>query len=167
MDDLFVRLYDTHHERLRRRLSSLGVPEEELDDITQASFISLYIRIHQPNEPEREKYVAYLYKIAMNRAFDWHRRNKRAGQIEADVDDAVLQNIPDEAPEPEEVYDEKELQEERKKAIEKLPKKVAEAVRGLLEGKSLKMIAQEIGIQIPALKYRLRRARDLLNNTQK
>lgn len=165
MDELITRLYDTHQERLRRRLSSLGVSAEDLDDLVQEAFIRLHLRLSD-GPIEREKYVAYLYSIARNLATDWHRRNKRVGQVEAHIDDTVLQSIADEAPEPEEVYDEKELQEERLKAIEKLPKKVAEAVKGLLEGKSLKIIAQEIGVQVPALKYRLRQARDLLNNTK-
>lgn len=164
MDELITRLYDTHQERLRRRLSSLGVSAEDLDDLVQEVFIRLHTRIRKSDRPiEREKYVAYLYSIARNRAIDWHRHNKRVSNIEADIGDAELQSIADEALEPEEVYEEKELREERTKAIEKLPKKVAEAVKGLLDGKSLKMIAQEAGIQIPALKYRLRQARDLLN----
>ena len=168
MEDLIIRLYDIHQDRLRRRLSSLGVSAEDLDDIVQESFVRLYIRIHEYKRPiEREKYVAYRYTIAKNLSIDRHRRDKRAGEIEAAIDDTVLQNIADEAPEPEEIYDEKELQEERMKAIEKLPQKIAEAVKGLLEGKSLKIIAQEAGIQVPALKYRLRQARALLNNTQK
>jgi len=169
MDDLIRRLYDMHQERLHRYLRSWGVSKrEDLEDIIQEAFKRLYIRIYQSMKPiEREKYVAYLYTIARNLAIDRHRHDERVGHIEVDIDDTVLQNIADEAPEPEEIYDEQELQDERLKAIEKLPKKIAEAVKGLLEGKSLKIIAQEIGIQVPALKCRLRQARDLLNNTQK
>lgn len=169
MDDLMVRLYDTYQEPLRGYLRYLGVSrEDDLEDLVQEAFLRLYIRIYKPTKSiEREKYVAYLYKIAKNLVIDRHRRERRAGYLEADIDNTVLESIADEAPEPEAIYDEKELQEERIKVIEKLPKKVAEAVKGLLEGKSFKIIAQEIGIQVPALKYRLRQARDLLNNTQK
>lgn len=167
MDEIFARLYDTHQERLRSYLRSLGVSSEEVDDLLQDAFLRLYHRIYQPASPiEREKLVAYLYTIARNLAIDQYRQKKRANRIEIDFDGSILQSIPDPSPVPEDVYEEKELQEDRAKAIEKLPQKLAEAVKGLLDGKALKIIAQEIGIQVPALKYRLRRARDLLNTTQ-
>jgi len=167
MEQLFTRLYDTHQEPLRGYLRSLGISLEKQDDLIQESFLRVYNRIYGPGRPiEREKLVAYLYITAKNLAIDQHRREKRASRIETDVDDTFLQNIADKASVPEEVYEEKELEEDRRKAIEKLPEKIAEAVKGLLDGKSLKIIAQEIGIQMPALKYRLRKARNLLNSIQ-
>lgn len=161
MDELFVSLYDTYQEPLRRKLRFLGVPEDELDDIIQTAFLRLY---NAMDGIKREKLGAYLNTTVKNLAIDYHRHKKRANQISMVIDDAALQDIPDTAPMPEEVYDEKERQEDFKKAIEKLPKKIGEAVKNLLEGKTFEIVAQEIGIQMPALKYRLRRAKDLFDN---
>jgi len=164
MQELFTWLYDTYQEPLRGYLRSLRVPEDKLDDIIQESFFRLYKNI---NVIKYEKLVSYLYTIARNLAFDHLRSKKRADYTSTNIDDTFFQDIPDSAPTPEEIYAEKERQEDLKKAIEKLPKKWAEAVKGLLEGKTFEIVAQELGIQIPALKYRLRKARALLNNMQK
>lgn len=161
-DELFSQLYDKYKEPLRYHLISLGVLAQ-LDDIIQEAFMRLYTRICGPGEPiERDKLGAYLYVVAKNIALDKHRHDKRVSKIEISVDDAALQSIADTAPLPDEVYDEIELQERFNKAIEKLPKKMAEAVKGLLDGKKFGIIAQEIGIQIPALRHRLREAKALL-----
>jgi RNA polymerase sigma-70 factor, ECF subfamily len=165
MEELFTWLYDTYQEPLRGYLRSLGVPEDKLDDIIQESFFRLYRNI---NAIQREKLVPYLFTIAKNLAFDHLRHKKLANRISTDMEDAALQDIPDAAPTPEEIYEEKELLEELKKAVEKLPKKWAEAVKGLLDGNSFEVVAQKLDIQIPALKYRLRKARAfLMNNMQK
>jgi len=161
-DEIFKQLYDTHRERLRRYLRSLGI-FESIDDIVQEAFLRLYDRMGNSDRPiEREKLVAYLNTVARNLAFDSHRHTSRANLIETGVDDTFFQDIADLAPLPEEVYEEKELLENLAKAIDALPEKIAEAVKGLLEGKTCEHIALEIGIQMPALKYRLRKAKELL-----
>jgi RNA polymerase sigma factor (sigma-70 family) len=166
-NDLFTQLYDEHWEPLRRYLLSLGVSREKLDDIAQEAFVRLYYRIHRPTMPiAREKFVAYLYTTAKNLAIDQYRHEKLVNRIETDVDDTYLQNLPDREPLPEEAYEEKELQEDLRKAIEKLPKKIYEAVKGLLDGKSLRILAQELDIDVPALRYRLHRAGIHWNSTQ-
>jgi len=163
-DEHFIWLYDTQKEGLRRYLRTLGVVEN-LDDIIQEAYMRLYHRMDKISRPiEREKLVAYLYTIARHLIYDKHRHDKRFSSREADVDDTLLQSIPDKAPLPDQVYEEKELLEALKKAIEKLPEKIAEAVKGLLEGKSFEIVAHDIGIQVPALKYRLRKAKELLND---
>lgn len=163
-DKLFTWLYDTHKEGLRRYLRTLGVLEN-LDDIVQEAYMRLYDRMGSFNRPiEREKLVPYLYTIARNIVYDKHRHNKRTSHIKIEPDDTLLQNIPDKASSPEEIYEEKELLEDFKQAIEKLPEKIAEAVKGLLDGKTFEIIAHEVGIQVPALKYRLRKAKDLLDD---
>lgn len=165
-DELFKQLYTTHYEPVRRYLRSCGVAEELLDDVTQDTFERLYDRIYSSSDRPiaNEKLVAYLYTIARNLVIDLHRHKRIVDAIETDVDDTFLQGIADEVPLPEDVYEEAELDEERRKATEKLPKKIAEAVKGLLDGKTFEIIAHEIGIQVPALRYRLRKARELLNN---
>jgi RNA polymerase sigma factor (sigma-70 family) len=166
-DEVFKQLYDTHRERLRRYLRSLGILDN-LDDIIQEAFLRLYDRMGNLDRPiEREKLVAYLNTVARNLAFDYHRHMNRAGRIETGVDDIFFQDIADRDPLPEEVYEEKELLEDLAKAIADLPENIAEAVKGLLDGKTCERIAFEIGIQVPALKYRLRKARNLLHNMRR
>lgn len=163
-DELFIWLYDTYQERLRGYVYSMGVTHN-LDDIVQETFLRLYYHIHKPNfSLESENIEAYLYTIARNLVYDNHRRNKRASRVKVEVEDTVLQGIADKDRSPEEIYEEKELLEALKKAIEKLPEKIAEAVRGLLEGKTFEIVAHDIGIQVPALKYRLRKAKNLLDD---
>lgn len=161
-DEAFERLYTTRVEHLRRYVRSLGAIIN-LDDIVQEAFVRLYDRMGNDAKPiERERLVAYLYTIARNLVLDQHRRDNRANQIQSGVDDTFLQSIPDMALLPEEVYAEKELFEGFVNAVEHLPEKEAKAVKGLLEGKTFERIASEEGIQIPALKHRLRKAKGLL-----
>jgi RNA polymerase sigma factor (sigma-70 family) len=161
---IFAQLYDTHAESLHRYLSS-RVAFDDIDDIVQDAFLRLYDRMGNGAKPiEREKLVPYLYTIVRNLVHDQHRRHGRTIQIENGIDDDFLQNIPDITPSPEEIYDNKELREELDTAIETLPEKIAEAVKSLREGKTFEMAALEFGIQMPALKYRLRKAKSLLKN---
>jgi RNA polymerase sigma factor (sigma-70 family) len=140
VDEAFIYIYDRHIEDLRHYLRNLGVLEP-LNDIIHEAYLRLYSRmkmIREPTEVEKvETMVAYLYTIARNIVYDNHRRNKRISHINGEVNDTLLQSIPDKALLPEEVYEEKELIEALKKAIEKLPEKIAEAVRGLIEGKNI------------------------------
>jgi RNA polymerase sigma factor (sigma-70 family) len=134
-DKLFIWLYDTYQERLRGYLRSMGVTYN-LDDIVQETFLRLYDHMTKPNfSLESENIEAYLYTIARNLVYDNHRRNKRASRVKVEVEDTVLQGIADKDRSPEEIYEEKELLEALKKAIEKLPEKIAEAMKGLLEGR--------------------------------
>jgi RNA polymerase sigma factor (sigma-70 family) len=163
-DASFIRLYDTHRESLRRYLRTLGVVENQ-DDIVQEAYMRLYYRMDSMSQPfESKKLLSYLYTIARNIVYDKHRHDRRFSNLKAEVDDTLLQSIPDKTPLPEKVYEEKELLEDLKQAIEKLPEKLAEALKGLLEGKSFEIVAHDIGIQVPALKYRLRKAKDLLGD---
>jgi RNA polymerase sigma-70 factor (ECF subfamily) len=163
-DELFIWLYDTYQERLRGYIYSMGVTYN-LDDLVQETFLRLYYHIQKPDfSIENENIEAYLYRIARNLVYDNHRHTKRASRVKVEMDDTLLQGIADKDRLPEEIYEEKELLETLKKAIEKLPEKIAEAVRGLLEGKTFEIVAHDIGIQVPALKYRLRKAKDLLDD---
>jgi RNA polymerase sigma-70 factor (ECF subfamily) len=161
---IFAQLYDTQAEKLHRYVIARGA-RDDIDDIVHDAFLRLYDRMGDAAKPiEREKLVPYLYTIARNLVYDRHRHNNRTTQIEIGIDDTFLQSIPDTTPLPEEVYAEKELRAELDTAIETLPEKIAEAVKSLLEGKTFEMAAQEFGIQMPALKYRLRKAQSLLKN---
>jgi RNA polymerase sigma-70 factor (ECF subfamily) len=163
-DKLFIWLYDTYQERLRGYLRSMGVTHN-LDDIIQETFLRLYDRMHKPGcSIEHDNLESYLYTIARNLIYDNHRKDKRVSHITVEANDTLLQGIADKDPLPEDIYEEKELLEALKKAIEKLPEKIAEAVKGLLEGKTFEIVAREIGIQVPALKYRLRKAKELLHD---
>ena len=163
-DELFIWLYDTYQERLRGYLRSMGVTHN-LDDIIQETFLRLYDRMHRPGYSiEHDKLESYLYTIARNLIYDNHRKDKRASHIKVEVNDALLQGIADKDPLPEDIYEEKELLEALRKVIESLPEKIRDAVKGLLEGKTFEIVAHEIGIQVPALKYRLRKAKELLHD---
>src|SRR5438552_14248539 len=163
-DETFEGLYNTSAEHLRRYVRSQGAIVNR-DDIVQEAFARLYDRMGNDAKPiERERLVAYLYTIARNLVLDQHRQNNRATQIQTGVDDTLLQSIPDTGLLPEEVYAEKELFEEFVDAVANLPEKEAKAVKGLLEGKTFEIVALETHIQMPALKYRLRKAKNLLKN---
>ncbi len=163
-DKLFTWLYDTERARLRHYLITMGVLDSP-DDIIQEAYLRVYDHMDSFSKPiKREKLVAYLYTTARNIVYDKHRHKRRVSNIKIETDDISLQNVPDNAPLPEEVYEEKELREELKQVVEQLPQKIAEAVKGLLDGKPFEIIAHEVGIQVPALKYRLRRAKDLLDD---
>jgi RNA polymerase sigma-70 factor, ECF subfamily len=162
---IFAQLYDAYAPKLRYYLQS-RLASDDIEDAVQDAFLRLHDRMNdETKQPiEREKLVPYLYTIVRNSVHDHHRRSKRATQIVTGIDDAFLQNIPDTAPSPEAIYDAKELSEELDTAIATLPEKMAEAVRSLLAGKTFEIAAHEFGIQIPALKYRLRKVKSLLKN---
>ncbi|MFZ7125872.1 MAG: RNA polymerase sigma factor [Desulfobacterales bacterium] len=70
----FTRLADRYHERIFKMVFYRTRSRPDAEDITQDIFLQAFRSIHRLKEPER--FEGWLYRIAMNRVTDHHRKKK-------------------------------------------------------------------------------------------
>lgn len=146
-------MVDQHMDFVTRTLRRAGVPQAELDDEVQRTFIIVADRLERI-EPGAEK--AYLYQVASNVA--WHARRGIARRRE------VLAEDP---PETVEAFETPEYLAHRKgmrEILDRVAQSMPESLRCAfvlyeLEGKSLIDIAEAQRVPRGTVASRLRRAR--------
>lgn len=118
------------------------------EDMTQETFAHFFRTLKQYRH--YGKAANYLYVIAANVCRDYHRKRK----------EVVTENMPEQ----EDVSaGDPEVRMDMQIAFERLPAEVKEtAVLYFLQERKQKDIAVMLGIGLPLVKYRIRRARDLL-----
>lgn len=101
------------------------------------------------------KAANYLYVIASNVCKDYYRKKK------AIPDEVLTDEIPDA---PDTAVGDPDLRLTVQAALERLPKELREtAILYFIQERKQKDIARILGIQLPLVKYRIRRARELLS----
>jgi len=106
---------------LSRRLTG---DENSADDITQDVFIKVWKNIKKYDNSKSFK--AWIFRIAKNTAIDFLRKKKNLLFYDLEKeenDESAINNIPDPASLPDEIFDRQNLKEELDKAIDKLPLK--------------------------------------------
>ncbi len=67
-------LMKRHYRTVEKFAYQCGVYEDDIPDVTQEVFIKLFRFLHQFN---REQFTTWLYKITLNTARDYYRKEKR------------------------------------------------------------------------------------------
>ncbi len=141
----------------RHALRMVGEPDEAAD-IVQTAFIKGFERLASCRDPKRVG--AWLFRINANQCRDY-LKNSRRKNVRLDAATAVS----GEKENPEGLAQRGELMDRIKAAIDRLPTDEREAfVLKHIEGLAYKEMAALLGTSIPALKMRVHRARESLQD---
>jgi RNA polymerase sigma-70 factor (ECF subfamily) len=161
----FEELCTRNSKRVFRTIYRVTKNWEDTEDALQDSTMRAFLNLKRFDG--RSSFATWFTRIAINSALTILR--KRRVHLESSIDAAAegearqrLQ-IPDNSPDPEEQYAERERSRHLKRAICALPDSLRHVVeRGQLQGHSMQEIAREMGISIPVTKSRVARARVVL-----
>lgn len=142
----FVRsYYPVIHKYCRLHIDDDGYAE----DMTQETFVRFFRTLKQYQH--YGKAVNYLYSIAANACRDYYRKNREL-PLEAwpESTEAGTEDL--------------DTRIDVRWALERLPEEIREvAILYFLQERKQKDIAKILGIGIPLVKYRIRRARELFS----
>jgi len=165
--------FDVLVARYQRAFTSLAIKlvrnDSEAQDIVQTAFLNMYRKLHtfRPGTSFRN----WAYRVVTNTGLMELRKRKVRREVDAPELDRVTRALADEvspmssrAPaSAETVMARKQLLAELERSMAQLPEVYAVVFRArVLEDKSMKEIADELGLSVPAVKSRLHRARLIL-----
>jgi RNA polymerase sigma-70 factor, ECF subfamily len=159
--DAFNCLVIRYQDSLYGWVVSIVNDEAQADDITQATFIAAYEKLHTYRSGS---FKAWLFTIARNRSLDELRRRKRRPTLyldDAGEDDRDrLELLPDHAPTPEERLLASEQTERIERLLGSLPEMFQQVLRLVdMEGLDYQDTARVLNLPLGTVKSRLTRAR--------
>nr|WP_315595036.1 sigma-70 family RNA polymerase sigma factor [uncultured Cupriavidus sp.] len=157
----FGQLVERHGAALAQAARSFGIPETDIDDVVQETFVSAW---HGLDDFDRERsFRAWLFSIAMNKMRDLYRfRRVRHFLFGAQdlQDPEVADTVPDEDPGPERRVAARRRLASVVAVLTKLDARGREAiVLTSIVGMSSSEAAASLGITVKALEGRVTRAR--------
>ncbi|CAN5194065.1 sigma-70 family RNA polymerase sigma factor [soil metagenome] len=151
--DAYAILIQRYSDPLYRHALGMTGSPDVAEDILQASFIKAYHHLHEV----RGRFDAWLFRIVANASKDW-LKNIRRSHVSYEEDDQ-----PSGLHTPEEEMDRTELRTDLEKALSSLPESLREAfVMKHVEGRSYEEMAALLDTTVGALKMRVHRAREAL-----
>ena len=125
--ECFVCIINRYENKLLRYMKRISnMPEEELQDILQETFIKAYYNLN--NFDSDLKFSSWVYRIAHNSIIDAHRKNKIRPQGNlVDIEDNLLQNIASDTNVLKEV-DQKYIRKNIEDALENMEQKYREVL---------------------------------------
>ncbi|QNI30515.1 sigma-70 family RNA polymerase sigma factor [Alloacidobacterium dinghuense] len=162
----FAELQRTHSHRVYQRILSITRNREDAEDALQDTFLKAYLAL--PSFEGRSKLSSWLTRIGINTALmilrRRHCRPEMSFEQQQDFEGACAHlEIPDGAPNPEQLYDQQQRCHAIRRALQRLdPKSRAVMDIRLSEEHSTKEIAQDLGVSVASVKSRLHRARKRL-----
>lgn len=147
----FLDFYPDFRERLRRKLGSVDLAEEALNEV--------YVKLRRSENSYSVRNVrAYLFRLTLNTAIDQHRAGARLASAE-EIDEAL--QIADPAPDPARIAEDRNQLGTLQKAIETLTPRRRTILTGVrLEGRSCRELAEELGLSKRMVELELRQALD-------
>lgn len=160
-DEIVARYKDGIYNYIWRMISN----RDDAEDLAQEVFVRAYSSIKRFKSESNLR--TWLYKIASNLCIDKYRRSGLEKRIftsmETESDDGegqVTREIPDDAYDPQLLYQTEEIKQQVHIAISKLPEKLRAAVLLYdLEGMSYEEISEALGCPMGTVKSRLFKAR--------
>lgn len=153
IDRYRLRLYAFCH----RNLGLLGVPDSEVDDVFQETWIRV-VRSAERFDTQR-RFTTWLFSIALNLCRDARRRRRLSVGTNEDVSDWEPQPEPDQVPEPFARLSQKQSREAVGRLLAQLPDPMREVVTlRYYEDMDLGDIAEVIQIPVGTVKSRLHHA---------
>lgn len=162
----FLELVERYQGKIYRLAYKITGDPTDAEDVLQDVFLKIYSKIH--TFEGRSQLSSWIYRIAVNAAYQKIARDKRSRYVSLDdvlptisPDDAMTSALAaDWAERPDEVLLTDEARREMQQAIEELPAdyRVVFVLKDL-EGQSNQEIADILNLSLPAVKSRLHRAR--------
>jgi RNA polymerase sigma-70 factor, ECF subfamily len=164
----FVELCTRNSKRVFNTIYSVTKNREDAEDALQDSMMRAFLHLKQFDG--RSSFATWFTRIGINSALMILR--KRRIRLETSMDATAegetwqTWQIADHSADPEKYYVSHERSVHLKKAICRLPNALRLVVeRGQMEGHSMKQIARNMGISVPATKSRLARAKVALRKS--
>jgi RNA polymerase sigma-70 factor (ECF subfamily) len=155
-----VKRYDRNIFRLAQHITQ---NREDAEDVVQEAFLKAYT--HLNGFQEQSKFYTWLVRIAVNESLMKLRRRRADKTVSLDQeieteDNSIPREVVDWGPNPEQVYNQAEMNEILTKTIGGLPGgfRTVFVLRDV-EGLSTEETAEALQLSIPAVKSRLLRAR--------
>lgn len=154
--ELYTILVERYQDALYRHAVGMVGDRDAAGDLVQDSLVKAYTRLHTCNDPER--FPAWLFRILRNRCKDWLKNRRR--QTVSLQDDAAAAPAGDD---PARRMERAELGRVVEEALARLPEAQREAfLLKHVEGRSYEEMAEMLDTGISALKMRVMRAREAL-----
>ena len=155
-----VKRYDRNIFRLAQHITQ---NREDAEDVVQEAFLKAYT--HLKGFQEQSKFYTWLVRIAVNESLMKLRRRRADKTVSLDQDieteeDSIPREVADWSPNPEQAYNQSELNQILSKTIGGLPSgfRTVFVLRDV-EGLSTEETAEALQLSVPAVKSRLLRAR--------
>ncbi|MFL5538974.1 MAG: RNA polymerase sigma factor [Longimicrobiaceae bacterium] len=153
--ELYARLVTRHQEALYRHAAAMLGDRDAAADLVQESFVKAYTRLHTC-DPDR--FAAWLFRILRNRCKDWLKNHR---QRTAPLEDEAHQAP--EGDDPVRTLERTELGHVVNAALQRLPAAQREAfLLKHVDGLSYEEMAERLDTGVSALKMRVMRAREAL-----
>jgi RNA polymerase sigma-70 factor (ECF subfamily) len=148
-------MFDAHHDVVWRTLRRLGVPPAQVDDATQRVFLVAVRRLDEIRSDEESR---FLYGVALRVASEMRRRDPARRYS---GDDDALERIVDPAPR----ADERLIEKDARVALDEVLAGMPEDLRQVLvlvelEGLTVPVVAELLGVPTGTAASRVRRARE-------
>jgi RNA polymerase sigma factor (sigma-70 family) len=164
----FVELCARNSKRVFNTIYGVTKNREDAEDALQDSMMRAFLHLKQFDG--RSSFATWFTRIGINSALMILRKKRIRLETSMDTtedgENWQTWQIADCAPDPEKRYVGNEMSMHLNKAICRLPNSLRSVIeRGQLEGHSMKQIARNAGISIPATKSRLARAKVALRKS--
>ena len=164
--DAFVELSQRHASRVFQTAYRVTRNRQDAEDVLQDAFLNAFT--HMKNFEGRSSFSTWLTRIAINSSLMTLRKRRNCHEIPIDGGDGTVGNFVAWEPQspmddPERHYVRREKHKSLRRAIHRLPPMYREVIQ--LQGaneRSLREIAQSLGITVSAVKSRLARAKSAL-----
>ena len=150
------QLYQRHADMVYRRLTHLVGPDPEREDLLQEVFIALFAALDRYRGEASLR--TFLYRITANKAYDHLKRRARMAKRQVLSDTAGEEQSP--SPSPERLAQNQQDAALMWRSLDNLkPKKRIAFVLRVVEGLSLKEIAEQVRSSVPTVAQRIRHAK--------
>jgi RNA polymerase sigma-70 factor (ECF subfamily) len=150
------RLYQRHADAVYRRLTHLVGPDPEREDLLQEVFIALFDALGSYRGEASLR--TFLFRITTYKACDHLKRRARAARRQVLSETAGEEASP--APSPERLAQGQQDAALMWRCLDSIkPKKRVAFILRVVEGLSLKEIAEQVGASVPTVAQRIRHAK--------
>ncbi len=157
---LFEILVERYEDAFIRKAKSIVRNEEAAQDVTQDTFVKIYLYGKKFKPVEGARFSSWAYRILVNTCFVWYKKMKREREFFSIFDEEMEAVLPhDDQGERSQMLDRDYLES----MFGRLPETFARILRlYVIEAKDYKEIAAAEGVTESAIKVRMHRARGQL-----
>jgi len=156
----FAAMFDANHDVVWRTLRRLGVPQAQVDDATQRVFLVAVRRLDEIRTGDESR---FLYGVAIRVASELRRRDP--GRRFVDGGEDALASVVDPSP----AADERLIEKDARAALDEVLAGMPDDLRQVLvlvelEGLTVPVVAELLGVPTGTAASRVRRAREAFSD---